>query len=137
MNYLIEKTKNFYLNNKEKVNNYLMYGCGFSLLYYNPYLFLNGVIFILVFNHINVELRIQSENTFKIPEFNINGNFSVDQTLNNEIKIQPPLENNEIIDDYLSDNKTNNQLENSAMYESVIYNSDSDTEDLSHIKWKK
>ena len=70
MFYHIKNTKQFYVR---KINNYLFYGLGFTLLYYNPYLFLNSIIFILLFNNINVDLKINNENTIKIPYFDING----------------------------------------------------------------
>ena len=169
MNYLIENTKKFYLDNKQKVNKYFVYGFGISLLYYNPYLFFNTIIFILVFNNINAEIRVNTENTFKIPEFNINGNFKFDEikthfidineykstensdlnqdenlnlkqdehSENIHLKQDETLENidiktNEILDNYLS----NDEIENSIMYKSVIFDSDSDTETFSHINWK-
>jgi len=85
MIYIYKNTKKFYIENILKINNYLFYGFGFTLLYYNPYLFLNSIIFILLFNNINMDLKINNENSFKIPYFNINGILidSEDQKLDN------------------------------------------------------
>jgi hypothetical protein len=82
---IYKNTKKFYIENILKINNYLFYGFGFTLLYYNPYLFLNSIIFILLFNNINMDLKINNENSFKIPYFNINGILidSEDQKLDN------------------------------------------------------
>ena len=44
MNYIIENIKKLYLENKKKVNTYFTCVFSFTLLYYNPYLFLNLLI---------------------------------------------------------------------------------------------
>ena len=86
MFYNIKNAKEFYIR---KINNCLFYGFGFTLLYYNPYLFLNSIIFILLFNNINFDLKINNESSLKIPYFDINcviKEKKVDEEVKEEVK---------------------------------------------------